>query len=108
MLTVDSEFTVSKAMSVMQGVIVFDNARHRVVWSMEYASWTQMFVIRDTIAAIEKFCGSRISDHVFIVPSAWWRVWLRGILYSCGVERPIAIVLSGSPENHPEGTYAMV
>lgn len=108
MLNVDSEFTASKAMTVLQQMIAGDNARHRVVWRMEYASWTQMFVIRDAIAAIEKFCGSRVSDYVFIVPSAWWRVWLKGILYSCGVERPVAIVLSGSPENHPEGTYAMV
>lgn len=108
MLTVDSEFTASKAMSVLQQMIAIDNARHRVIWRMESASLTQMFVIRDAIAAIEKFCGSRVSDHVFMVPSAWWRVCLMGILYSCGVERPVAIVLSGFPENHPEGGYAMV
>ena len=108
MLTVDSEFTASNAMSVIQQVIAGDNARHRVVWRMESASWTQIFVIRDAIVAVEKFCGSRISDHVFIVPSAWGRVWLRGVLYSYKVERPVAIVLFGSPENQPEGTYAMV
>ena len=108
MLTVDSEFTASKAMSSIQQLVTCDNACHRIVWKLDSASWSQVFVVRDALAAIEKFYGSRVSDYVFMVPSVWWRVWLRGLLYSCGVERPVAIVLSGSPENHPEGTYAMV
>ena len=108
MLTVDSEFTASNAMSLIQQLVSCDNARHRIIWKLDSASWAQMFVVRDAIAAIEKFFGSRVSDHVFVVPSVWWRVWLRGVLYSCRVKRPVAIVLSGSPENHPEGTYAMV
>jgi hypothetical protein len=108
MLTVDSEFTASNAMTILQRVFASDNNRRRIVWDMENVSWNQTFAIRDAITAAEKFYGSRISEHVFAVPSVWWRVWLRGILYSSGIVRPLAIVLSGSLTFRPEGTYAMV